>query len=826
MERNREHPATDAGRPLTSKNLLGEFGARTHLAREGVVALLDGLGRDDGSALDRWKADAMGWAATALAKLPALLAQRAAKFGVSAETSDAAERLLLSLQTYYAMLVGRLTEHFFPAQAPWRLASPRGLAATHRPANSAGTAVLSPEQRPTAAWESVRGSPRDPFLWWTASQSPLLRCFVDKLAAAIARYGGRPDGGADGDCDLFKPLYQDLFPRPLRRQLGEYYTPDWLAEHLLDQLGCLGRRLLDPACGSGTFLVMAIRRLLEAERRDGKPTIDARRLALPVGFDLNPLAVMTAKANCLLTLGERLPRDEPFEIPVYLHDSIQDRGEYPDAQPPFDGIVGNPPWIAWDNLSKADRRATKPLWERYGLFSLSGNQARHGGGKKDLSTLMLYATADRYLKSGGRLGMVVTQTLFQTLGAGDGFRRFQLGDGGPPLRVLRVDDLTSLRPFGNATNWTSTIVLEKGEATRYPVPYFRWTQSAVGRESGDGQNTFSQKACLARPIDPKRPTSPWLVCDDHAGEPGEMSSDGRSSADYTAHLGANSGGANGVYWVEVVGETPEGLLVRNVAARGNRQVEIVEQPIEPDLLYPLLRWGGIERYRATPNGCILLAQDPATRSGVDETTMRARWPRTLAYLQRFRELLSARAAYRRYQQAGPFYSMYNVGPYTTAPVKVVWRRMDRRLNAAVVESQRLPSSLAPTGDGAVGLLATCRPVVPQETCVLVACGSVDEAHYLCALLNSDVMNRRVVAHSVSGGKSFGTPGMLGFLPLRHYRLEDARHRELAALSRQAHAARRLVSPVNGRAAAQKADDRAVASIQGKIDHLAQELWQK
>ena len=59
-------------------------------------------------------------------------------------------------------------------------------------------------------------------------------------------------------------------------------------------------------------------------------------------------------------------------------------------------MVGNPPWIAWDNLSDEDRQATKPLWERYGLFSLSGSEARHGGGKKDLSMLMLYAAADRY----------------------------------------------------------------------------------------------------------------------------------------------------------------------------------------------------------------------------------------------------------------------------------------------------------------------------------------------------------------------------------------------------------------------------------------------
>ena len=112
-------------------------------------------------------------------------------------------------------------------------------------------------------------------------------------------------------------------------------------------------------------------------------------------------------------------------------------------------------------------------------------------------------------------------------------------------------------------------------------------------------------------------------------------------ADYVAHLGANSGGANGVYWVEVLGESDGGVLIRNLAARGKHHVETVEHVIEPDLLYPLLRWGDVGRYSATPAAHLLLTQDPATRSGIDESVMRAKYPRTLAYLERFRELLAS-----------------------------------------------------------------------------------------------------------------------------------------------------------------------------------------
>ncbi len=180
------------------------------------------------------------------------------------------------------------------------------------------------------------------------------------------------------------------------------------------------------------------------------------------------------------------------------------------------------------------------------------------------------------------------------------------------------------------------------------------------------------------------------------------------------------------------------------------------------------------RWSARPSAHLLLAQDPQTRTGLDEGRFRRDYPRTFAYLKQFEPLLTARAAYRRYQDRQPFYSMYNVGPYTLAAAKVIWRRMDRKIRAAVVES---------LDDPLLGL----RPVVPQETCVLIACASGDEAHYLCALLNSSLVHDLVTSHSVAGGKGFGTPSILDYLPLRKFDPRDARHGELALLSRRLHA---------------------------------------
>ena len=249
---------------------------------------------------------------------------------------------------------------------------------------------------------------------------------------------------------------------------------------------------------------------------------------------------MTARANCLLATADLFPADAAIEPPVFLADAILDGVEEAGR---FEYVVGNPPWIAWDNLPEPYRRATRPLWERYGLFSLSASAARHGGAKKDLSMLVLYRAADRFLAAGGRLGMVVTQTLFQSKGAGDGFRRFRLGPEGEPLRVDRVDDMAAIKPFPGAANWTATIALTKGSPTEYPLPYVVWTPApAAARRSSVARRR-------GRSIR-ERPGSPWSIRLEGM-DAAELSA---GPSDYTAHLGANSGGANAIYWLELLGK--------------------------------------------------------------------------------------------------------------------------------------------------------------------------------------------------------------------------------------------------------------------------------
>jgi SAM-dependent methyltransferase len=130
---------------------------------------------------------------------------------------------------------------------------------------------------------------------------------------------------------LLKKLYQYLLPRELRHDLGEFYTPDWLAEVVLNDLGYAGKpemRVLDPACGSGTFLVLTIRRIRDyaqssmTSRAKGERELLNHIIENVVGFDLNPLAVISARTNYLLALGNLARYMSGKDIPVYICDSV------------------------------------------------------------------------------------------------------------------------------------------------------------------------------------------------------------------------------------------------------------------------------------------------------------------------------------------------------------------------------------------------------------------------------------------------------------------------------------------------------------------------
>lgn len=909
--------ALSSGRALIPSNLVEDFAASSELARRATARLysaLEGHSDDLVAALfGQWQlffAEASEYSEA----IPHLSEKRelrglAEAVGLPVETVEP-PRLIFAIHTYFSFIAKVVAKLVLERYAAGAFSStPLTGLATLDSASLRRELEKLEEGGIFAALGFTNLLEGDFFSWylevWSDELAEGLRPTLQRLAdynpVTIEEdpYAAR---------DLLKQLYHYLMPRELRHDFGEYYTPDWLASRVLNQLGeavftrvesrdtsspDFTKRLLDPACGSGTFLVLAIRALKANAQRAGFSESDTLELVLRnvVGIDLNPLAVLAARVSYVLAIADLIPyRTGPIVVPVYLADSIvmptsghslmgrtletvvgdfsipeaidsanalesvtdllheyvtggldvtafvervvaelgsseKDREALKDLYErvlelerrgldgvwarvlknafmplylgKFDLIAGNPPWVNWEHLPDGYRSRTSALWESYGLFVHSGMETILGKGKKDISTLMTYVVSDLFLRPGGRLGFVITQAVFKTSGAAQGFRRFRLPDK-TPLRVVHVDDMSELQPFEGASTRTTVLVLQKGKDTHYPVPYTYWRKTARGKGL-TASVTLDQVELMTKrlhfealPVSESDSTSSWLSARPRAVRAVRQV---LGVSPYEAHLGVNSGGANGVYWLEVLERRSDGLLVvRNVTEGAKRVVEQVEVALEATHIRPLLRARDVQRWRAVPTDSILFVQDPSTRRGIDEGVLQATSPKTYAYLKHFESALRDRSAFKRYYtrksrkgyvETGTFYSMFDVGPYTTAANRVVWSRIASDIGASV----------APDG------------AIPQETLSLIAAESDEEAHYLCAVLNSMPFRFAVVAYSQRGGKSFGSPHILKNVHVPKFEASSPVCSALADVSRQAHA-----------------DPASAANLQAELDESAAVLW--
>ncbi len=169
----------------------------------------------------------------------------------------------------------------------------------------------------------ISGVVESDFFDWplSAQKGPEL---VRRIALQAARFKLR-----DVATDVLKGLYESLVDPEQRHELGEYYTPDWLAaricQHTIDNP--LEQRVLDPACGSGTFLFHAIRRYLTTAVGSGLQNSEALLGCAQkvMGIDVHPVAVQIARVTYLLAIGEELLRARvgSLTVPVYMGDSLQ-----------------------------------------------------------------------------------------------------------------------------------------------------------------------------------------------------------------------------------------------------------------------------------------------------------------------------------------------------------------------------------------------------------------------------------------------------------------------------------------------------------------------
>lgn len=138
------------------------------------------------------------------------------------------------------------------------------------------------------------------------------------------------------DSDIVGTIYNTYVKRNEKKEKGQFYTPPVIVDYILDNVGYTSgpeiigpnKRLIDPACGSGTFLVRAARRLVSAYQGtstqvDDPVAVLARVQNSLFGFDLNPFACYLSEVNLLIQVldlvklahnaGKR-PALRPFHI--------------------------------------------------------------------------------------------------------------------------------------------------------------------------------------------------------------------------------------------------------------------------------------------------------------------------------------------------------------------------------------------------------------------------------------------------------------------------------------------------------------------------------
>lgn len=698
--------------------------------------------------------------------------------------------------------------------------------------------------------------------------------------------------------DLFKNLYQNLIPRTIRHKLGEYLTPDWLAELLLDEIGYKGslrKSILDPACGSGTFLVAVIKRVKDySEKRfiEKEKTLNFILNNIK-GMDLNPLAVQASKANYIIALSGLLRTRSSIKLPIYLSDSIaisqrttlmterelylttsvgefkipysilkngnlfkileiieigikqEDVDSYSSEEfkelllkkveigkendlrlvlklynqirklhrqnknkiwikllensfaplfiGRFDYVVGNPPWVNWSNLSESFRNRSKKLWNYYGLL-----EKTKGGGlgkvKKDMAMLFTARCLDRYVKEGGKFAFLIPYTLFKTQ-AGAGFRKFLkngLKKENKKIRcnLFKIHDLVELYPFEKATNRTAMFLIKKNKSTNFPIPVKMWKTSLPEIKTIMSLEEVKKKSktyCLVmKSIKETKPEMPWMSGSLKAIE--SLKKIIGESPHYTAHAGVYTG-LNGAYWINIDKKKNDSFVISNPKRSGQKiDVKIVKKEVEKDLIYPLIRGREVKRWFFNPQTGYIIV--PTNRKGenLSPRDLKVNFPKSYDYFLELKEFLEERSVYKLAGEDDIWYGLYiNISEYTFKPYKVVWKYIKGKISGKAEFSTAV---LEPYKDEN---FESKKLLLPNEKLMLVAFDEKEEAHYLCAILNSVICQLFVASYVIETAIS---THIIKNMLIPEFDNSNPDHLSLSNLSMKAHKLTKIIRKGN------------------------------
>lgn len=588
-----------------------------------------------------------------------------------------------------------------------------------------------------------------------------------------------------GATDFIKEIFESIFPTQVRHSMGEFYTPDWLANFVIetvtkDDLNAPFKTYIDPSCGSGTFIFNLIKKYRHTSNKEIYKNV--------YGIDINPLSVLACKTNyiVLYSTDHKFVSEQNLEIPIYYADAIAANScnfelfnSAPDDYDKIniekvDYVVGNPPWVNWEYLPRAYKMKNAHLWQHYNLFSQKGMDASFI--KEDISVLLTYVVLDKYLKVNGKLGFVIKETLFKSVKQGEGFRKFKIQPTNTPINPYRVDDLTAIKPFKDAATRTALFFVTKGEEPKFPIDFVLWTPKNGKRffesdfdisKLNDFINFNWQKA---RPSENGVSNSGWITENEDKLQQSNLV---LGKSEYIGRTGVFTGGANGIFWLDIIKDDGETVTVRNLTDRAKNKMKNVEMELEKEFVFPFLTGNELELWSYQYSKYILCPHTAESKMYPVEMQVLKKHPHTVKYFEEFKTELENRKGFTTFDKhihLKNYYALQRIGDYTFSPYKVAWRFISKEFRPAVIEY---------ANDKYLGT----KNIIGNEKIISVGLNDKDEAYYLCGLLSSTAYRETIESYMV--GTQI-TPSIIKRLNLPKFNPKNANHASISTLCNDGH----------------------------------------
>lgn len=252
-------------------------------------------------------------------------------FGFSIDNPDVEYKALFSLQTTYAIIV-KLIACKVVDKLNYNYDAYGYCDLVNLPSRKLLAFFLNLEDGYSYSSQGIRNFLEGDFFSWYANPEQWddnIYFMIKKLIVCIDSYSAFSLDVSYNPIDIFKDLYMSIIPQSVRHSMGEYFTPEWLANRVVSEALTLidkpDWRAIDPCCGSGIFIISLIKKIVGGRSirelsETEKAAIVESVLNRVTGIDINPLSVLSARVSYFIAL-HKFGNIEDIEIPIYLGDS-------------------------------------------------------------------------------------------------------------------------------------------------------------------------------------------------------------------------------------------------------------------------------------------------------------------------------------------------------------------------------------------------------------------------------------------------------------------------------------------------------------------------